>query len=128
MTSTHPTPPYPNIGPRGRERRKGMSWVWLGVAVVLIGVLEWRNAPPLWYALTAIPFLWAALGVFQARERTCVFLAGVGQQDLDGGAERVTDPAVLAVMRRQAAIVWMRALLATIGLTGLTVLIALARG
>ena len=128
MTSTHPTPPYPNIGPRGCARRQGMSWVWLGIAVVLVAVLAWRNAPPWWYSLTAIPFLFAALGVFQAREQTCVFLAGVGQRDLDGGAERVTEPEVLAVMRRQAAIVWMRSLLATIGLTGLAVLIALARG
>ena len=102
--------------------------MWLAIAAVLIVVLAWRNAAPWWYALTAIPFLLAALGVFQAREQTCVFLAGVGQQDLDRGAERVADPEVLAVMRRQAAIVWMRSLLATIGLTGLAVLIALARG
>jgi hypothetical protein len=128
MTSTHPPPPYPNIGPRGCQRRKGMSWVWLGIAAVLIVVLVWQDAPAPWYALTAIPFLFAALGVFQAREQTCVFLAGVGMRDLDGGAEGVTEPEVLAVMRRQAAIVWMRALLAVIGLTGLAVLIALARG
>lgn len=128
MTSTHPTPPYPNIGPRGCQRRKGMSWVWLGIAAALIVALAWQDAPAPWYALTAIPFLFAALGVFQAREQTCVFLAGVGMRDLDGGAERVTEPEVLALMRRQAAIVWMRALLAVIGLTGLAVLIALARG
>ena len=128
MTPTHPTPAYPNIGPTGCQRRKNMSWVWLGIAAGLIIVLAWRDAPAPWYSLTAIPFLFATLGVFQAREQTCVFLAGVGQRDLDRGAERVTDPAVLSVMRRQAAIVWMRSLLATIGLTGFTVLIALARG
>jgi hypothetical protein len=105
-----------------------MSWVWLGIAAVLIAVLAWRDAPPLWYSLTAIPFLFASLGVFQAREQTCVFLAGVGQQDLDGGSEKVSDPEILSAMRRQAAIVWMRSLLATIGLAGFTVLIALARG
>jgi hypothetical protein len=128
MASTHQTPPYPNIGPRGCQRRKGMSWVWLGIAAVLVTVLAWQSASPWWYSLTAFPFLFAALGVFQAREQTCVFLAGVGQRDLDGGAERVTEPEVLAVIRRQAAIVWMRSLLATIGLTGLAILIALARG
>jgi hypothetical protein len=105
-----------------------MSWVWLGLAIAVIALLAWQDAPPLWYSVTAFPFLFAALGVFQAREQTCVFLAGVGQRDLDGGAERVTDPAVLAAMRRQAAVVWMRALLAMIGLTSFTVLIALARG
>jgi hypothetical protein len=128
MTSTPPGPAYPNIGPRGCQRRKGMSWVWLAIAAILIAVLAWRDASPLWYALTAIPFMMAMLGVFQAREQTCVFLAGVGHRDLDGGAERVTDPEVLAVMRRQAAIVWLRATLATIGLAGFAVLIALARG
>ena len=105
-----------------------MSWVWFAIAAAMIAVLAWRDAPPLWYAVTAIPFLFAALGVFQAREQTCVFLAGVGQRDLDAGAEAVTDPEVLSVMRRQALIVWGRSLLAMIGLTGFTVLIALARG
>jgi hypothetical protein len=128
MASTHPAPAYPNIGPRGCQRRKGMSWVWLGLAALFIGLLAWQDAPPLWYSVTAFPFLFAALGVFQAREQTCVFLAGIGQRDLDGGAERVTDPEVLSVMRRQSLIVWLRALLAMIGLTGFTVLIALARG
>jgi hypothetical protein len=128
MTSTHSAPAFPNIGPRGCQRRKGMSWVWFAIAAAMIAVLAWRDAPPLWYAVTAIPFLFAALGVFQAREQTCVFLAGVGQRDLDAGAEAVTDPEVLSVMRRQALIVWGRSLLAMIGLTGFTVLIALARG
>jgi hypothetical protein len=128
MTSTDPTPAYPNIGPRGCERRKGMSWVWFTMAAVLICILVWRDASPPWYALTAFPFLMAMLGIFQAREQTCVFLAGVGQRDLDGGAEPVTEPEVLAAMRRQAAIVWLRSVLATIGLAGFTVLVALARG
>jgi len=127
MTNTRSAPAYPNIGPRGCQRRKGMSWVWLAIAALLAGVLAWRDAPALWYSLTAIPFLLASLGVFQAREQTCVFLAGVGHRDLDAGAERVADPQVLAAMRQQALVVWMRALLATIGLTGFTVLAALAR-
>ncbi len=127
MAKTPSAPAHPNIGPRGCQRRKGMSWVWLALAVVLIGVLAWRDAPPLWYSLTAIPFLFASLGVFQAREQTCVFLAGVGSRDLDAGAERVTDPQVLSVMRQRAMVVWLRATLATIGLAGFTVLIALAR-
>ena len=128
MTSTRPTPAYPNIGPRGCERRKGMSWLWFAIAGVLIALLAWRDASAPWYALTGIPFLMAMLGIFQAREQTCVFLAGVGRRDLDGGAEPVTDPEVLSIMRRQAAIVWLRAILATIGLAGFAVLIALARG
>jgi hypothetical protein len=107
-----------------------MSLVWLALAAVMIALLAWRDAPPLWYAATAVPFLFASLGVFQAREHTCVFLAGVGRRDLDTGAgvEPVVEPEVLAVMRRQAGVVWMRSLLATIGLTGFTVLIALSRG
>ena len=128
MTSTQTGPAYPNIGPRGCERRRNMSWLWLGIAALIVAVLAWREAHPLWYAMTAFPFLMAMLGVFQAREQTCVFLAGVGQRDLDGGAERVIEPEVLAVMRRQAAVVWLRATLATVGLAGLAVLIALARG
>ena len=127
MAQTRSAPAHPNIGPRGCQRRKGMSWLGLALAAALIGVLAWRDAPALWYGLTAIPFLFASLGVFQAREQTCVFLAGVGRRDLDTGAERVTDPEVLAAMRRQAMVVWVRALLATVGLAGFTVLIALSR-
>ena len=127
MAQTRSAPAHPNIGPRGCERRRGTSWLWLGLAVLVIGILAWRDAPPLWYALSGIPFLFAALGVFQAREQTCVFLAGVGRRDLDTGSEPVTDPEVLAAMRRQAAIVWFRALLATVGLAGFVVLVALAR-
>jgi hypothetical protein len=104
-----------------------MSWVWLLVAAAMIVVLAWRDAPPLWYSVTAIPFLFAALGVFQAREQTCVFLAGVGQRDLDRGSEKVTDPEVLGAIRHQAMVVWLRSLLAMIGLTAFTVLIALSR-
>lgn len=128
MADSQSAPAYRNIGPRGGRRRAQMAWVWLGIAALLIGVLAWQDAPSLWYALTAVPFLFASLGVFQAREQVCVFLAGVGQRDLDGGSEPVTDPEVLSVMRRRALVVWMRSLLAAIGLAGFVVLGALARG
>ena len=78
--------------------------MWLAIAAALIAVLAWRSAPPLWYALTAIPYFFATLGVFQAREQTCVFLAGAGRRDLDGGAV-VAAPEVHSVAREQRRVV-----------------------
>jgi hypothetical protein len=103
-----------------------MAYVWGAIAIGIIAYFVWRDAPTAWYAITIAPFLMAALGVFQARARTCVFLAGVGQADLDEGARPVTDAGTLAAMRRQAASVWIRSAAVAIALTAVAMLISLA--
>jgi fatty acid desaturase len=59
----------PNIGERGRQRRQRSAIVWMVVALVAAVVLL-RHAPAGWYLLLFVPFTLAALGWFQARERT----------------------------------------------------------
>lgn len=118
------TAPVANIGPRGCRRRATMAWVWLALGLAWVGLLAMRGAPTAWYALAVIPFFLGTLGYFQARERTCVFLAAVGQRNLDAGAERITDAAELARVRREAWRVWLRALATALGLTILALSVA----
>jgi len=113
-----------NIGPIGCKRRGTMGRVWLALGVGLVAALVMRDAPMWWYSVAAVPFFLAALGYFQAREQTCVFLAVVGRQNLDGGSERITDAGVLSRMRSEANRVWVRAVVATGGLMALTFVVA----
>ena len=115
--------PHPNIGPRGCKRRGRMGWVWHAIGVVAIGVLAVREAPVAWYALTAFPFFMGMLGHYQAREQTCVFYAAFDQRDMDGGSERITDPAELSRVRAQARRVWTSALAGTALLTAIALTI-----
>jgi hypothetical protein len=59
-----------NIDARGRRRRLVGGVVWLVIAAAATGVLAALHAREGWYALLVIPFTLAALGWFQARERT----------------------------------------------------------
>jgi hypothetical protein len=59
----------PNIGAPGRRRRQRSALVWMIVALVA-GVVLLRHAPAGWFLLLFVPFTLAALGWFQARERT----------------------------------------------------------
>ena len=101
-----------------------MGWVWLALGLACVVLLAASDAPTAWYAGAAIPFFLGALGYFQARERTCVFLAAVGQRNLDGGAERITDAAELARVRGEALRVWLRAAAAALLLTAIALLFA----
>ena len=120
--------PHANIGPRGCRRRGRMGWVWLAIGAAIVVVLVSRDAPLGWYAITAPPFLMAMLGHFQARAQTCVFFAAIDRRDMDGGAERITDPSLLSVVRVQARGVWMRSILGAVALTGAAVAIGAFAG
>ena len=60
----------PNIGERGRRRRRIGGAVLLIVGVAAAIVLAMLRKPPSSAAVLFIPFTLAALGYFQARERT----------------------------------------------------------
>lgn len=113
-----------NIGPIGCKRRGTMGWVWLALGAGLVAALVMRDAPMWWYSVAAVPFFLAALGYFQARAQTCVFLAVVGRQNLDGGSERITDAGVLSRLRSEANRVWGWAMLVTAALMALTFMVA----
>jgi len=60
----------PNIGERGRRRRRIGGAVFLVVGVAAAVALAILDAPAASAAILFIPFTLAALGYFQARERT----------------------------------------------------------
>jgi len=63
-------PRVANITARGQRRRLIGGVVWLGIATLATAVLRFSHAGDYWYALLVVPFSAAALGYFQARERT----------------------------------------------------------
>ncbi len=118
---------YANIGPRGCKRRSITGWGWLLLGAALVVLFTIRAAPTWVYLITAIPFLLGTLGYYQSREQVCVFHAALNQRDMDGGAEKVTSPGELSVMRRHAAHVWGQSLVGALVLTGIAMLVALLR-
>lgn len=59
-----------NIDDRGVARRRTGGVVWLIIAIAATVAMVALHARDGWYALLVIPFAMAALGYFQARERT----------------------------------------------------------
>jgi hypothetical protein len=59
-----------NIDERGAARRRTGGVVWFAIAIAAAVAMELLRARDGWYALLLVPFTMAALGYFQARERT----------------------------------------------------------
>jgi len=65
-----PTATVANIGTR--ERRKRLTWgiVAFGVGVAIAALLAVIRAPLVWRLPLFLVFFFAALGIFQARDKT----------------------------------------------------------
>ena len=59
-----------NIGPVGRRRRLTVGVVGFGISLALGAALMAAGAAPRWRLLLALPLFVAALGYFQARDKT----------------------------------------------------------
>ena len=59
-----------NIDLRGCQRRRTGGVIWLLIATAATIALAVLRARDGWYAVLMVPFTLAALGYFQARERT----------------------------------------------------------
>ena len=69
MTAS-PAGRIPNTGPGGRRRRMGVGAVAFGTSLALGAALIASGAAPRWRLLLALPLFLAALGYFQARDKT----------------------------------------------------------
>lgn len=91
-----------NIGPREQTKRRLLGIVALvcgvGVAflMVVLGAPRWSRV------LVFFPLWMAGLGMFQAREKTCIALAARGRCNFDAGEEAVADEALASRLREQA--------------------------
>jgi hypothetical protein len=121
-SATEPAACAANIGPRGRQQRMRVGLVGVAVSALATLVLL-ASAAPVWLvALVVIPWWVSGLGIFQAREQTCVALAARGQRDLDGGPEPLPGPEHESI-RRQARRVHAQALGFAVALTALSLLL-----
>jgi hypothetical protein len=112
-----------NIGPNEcRKRLTGGAVVFaVGAAVAAMLILAQFNR---WWRLAVfIPFYMGALGIVQAKEKTCVALAAQGLRNMDNGEERIMEPHKAEAMRTKAASVQRRSLFLSTVLTAVTLVI-----
>jgi hypothetical protein len=113
----------PNIGPQERLKRLriGIGAGLFGVvsAVVLVAGGAGRG----WRLLLLLPFLLAAISLFQVRETTCVALAARGLRNMDAGDEPIADPVELQTVKAQARRVNLQAAVVAAGIVGVLMMI-----
>ena len=114
--------PAINIGPREVRKRRLMGILALaagsGLAFLSV-VLE----TPRWLRLIVFFPIWiAGLGLFQAREKTCIALAARGMCNMDAGEESIHDEKTAGQLRSKARAINRRAIITAVVVT----LVALA--
>ena len=119
---TSPSARIANIGTL--ERRKRLVWgiVATGVGVVIAALLVMIHAPLIWRLPLFLLFYVGALGIFQARDKTCVKLAARGQRDMDAGPQQISIAAELQQVQRQARVVYVKSAITAAILTALAVI------
>lgn len=111
-----------NIGRRGQRQRRAAGVAALAVAAVVLGVLNEFDASR-WWRLGVFPlFLFGALGLVQARARTCVALAARRTCDADLAGPALTDADLEILAHRGRAILRRSAMIAA-GLTALILML-----
>jgi hypothetical protein len=104
-----------NIGPKQIRKRRLLGLLTFQVAVILSVVFIWQNVDDMLRALVFIPYFFAYLGILQSMQKTCVFLAFKGKQNMDQGDEAVAEQQLQRrLFFRSVWIVILAALLASI--------------
>jgi hypothetical protein len=112
-----------NLLPAGRQLRLMIGGLLAAFSLCLLVLLIGLQAGPVW-RLLVLPSLWgAALGFFQARARTCVFLAARGLRETTGGTEALSDAQECLQLERLARRLHLKALALAAGGTVLALLI-----
>ncbi|HKG13830.1 MAG TPA: hypothetical protein VKB12_10840 [Pyrinomonadaceae bacterium] len=110
-----------NIGPGETRKRRVLGLAALAAGAVLAFGLVVVGAPWWSRAVVFFPVWLAALGLLQARERTCVALAARGVCNMDAGELSVEDETAARELRDKARRINRRAVLvaATVTLVAL---------
>ncbi len=117
----------PNIGAEGRKMRLIGGGVALFLAVVgSIRILVLR-LPAVEMFGPGLAFIAAALGYFQARGMTCVFLAATGGRDEDAKGPKKFDKEQLARIKAQSNRIILQSLGSAAAATAVFVLLAIWR-
>ena len=111
-----------NIGPREQTKRRLMGIVALVCGVCLAFLMVVLEAPRWSRALVFLPLWLAGLGMFQARERTCIALAARGRCNFDAGEKTVVDDALAARLRERAKRINRRAVVVAAAITTVVLL------
>lgn len=106
-----PQPTAFNLGPREITKRRLLGLVSLAVGVGLAFVLFVLGMPRLTRLVVFFPIWMAGLGLFQAREKTCIALAARGLCNMDQGEVQIEDKATVAALRAKARRINQRALI-----------------
>ena len=100
-----------NIGPRESRKRRVMGIVALVATAGLAFTLVALHAPRALRLTVFFPAWMAALGFFQAREKTCIALAARGMCNLDDGEQTLDDENAATELRAQARRINRRAII-----------------
>jgi hypothetical protein len=103
--------PAINIGPREVRKRRLMGIIALaaGVGLAFLSVVM---ETPRWSRLIVFFPIWiAGLGLFQAREKTCIALAARGTCNMDAGEENISDQQLVKQLRGKARQINRRAII-----------------
>jgi anti-sigma factor RsiW len=111
-----------NIGPGESRKRRVMGFAALLASAGLAFTLVAYGAPRWTRAAVFFPVWIAALGLLQARERTCIALAARGVCNMDAGDAVVEDESLARGLREKARRINRRALL----VAAMVTLVALA--
>jgi hypothetical protein len=106
-----PQPTAINLGPREISKRRLLGIVSLALGVGLAFVLFVLGMPRLTRLVVFFPIWMAGLGLFQAREQTCIALAARGMCNMGRGEEQIEDQATVAALRLKARRINQRALI-----------------
>lgn len=113
----------PNINTAERRKRLTFGIFAFIAALVLLWLFVSNDLHPTWRLLLFMPFAGAASGFFQWKDQTCVGFAAQNARKIGEALEKIEDAGELAQVRKQAQRVQIKAAVAGVLLTLLTVLL-----
>jgi hypothetical protein len=114
-----------NISPREREKRMRFAVAQFTVTIFILAALTVFNVDPAWRLLLLFMFWPAAIGYFEARDKTCVAHALNKTRKLGDVTEKIEDKAELKQVHRQSRKVILKAFYAAVALTLIVYLLPL---